>query len=137
MEKTVYVPLDVVIMAAGKGTRMKSALPKVLHRLGGKALLAHVIATAAQLKARSAIVITGGEGVEGLARFQQDLKITMMKAGVGVRHASRFTTHLTIMYTDPIDEFSIQPISWKVNEFVLVDSLVGQSKHVLLGRWSS
>ena len=52
-------PLDVVIMAAGKGTRMKSALPKVLHRLGGRALLAHVMDCAAQLSARQAIVITG------------------------------------------------------------------------------
>ncbi|WP_029526036.1 bifunctional UDP-N-acetylglucosamine diphosphorylase/glucosamine-1-phosphate N-acetyltransferase GlmU [Polaromonas glacialis] len=52
-------PLDVVIMAAGKGTRMKSALPKVLHRLGGRALLAHVMDCAAQLSARQAVVITG------------------------------------------------------------------------------
>jgi bifunctional UDP-N-acetylglucosamine pyrophosphorylase / glucosamine-1-phosphate N-acetyltransferase len=55
------MPLDVVIMAAGKGTRMKSTLPKVLHRLGGKPLLEHVIDTAAQLDARSAVVITGHE----------------------------------------------------------------------------
>ena len=34
--------LDVVIMAAGKGTRMKSSLPKVLHTLAGKALVRHV-----------------------------------------------------------------------------------------------
>lgn len=61
MEKTVNMPLDVVIMAAGKGTRMKSTLPKVLHRLGGKQLLKHVIDTAAQLNARSAVVITGHE----------------------------------------------------------------------------
>ena len=53
------IALDVVIMAAGKGTRMKSALPKVLHRLGGRALLAHVIDCAAQLSARQAVVITG------------------------------------------------------------------------------
>ena len=56
-------PIDVVIMAAGKGTRMKSALPKVLHRLGGKPLLQHVIDTAAQLNARQAVVITGHESV--------------------------------------------------------------------------
>ena len=53
------IPLDVVIMAAGKGTRMKSNLPKVLHRLGGRALLAHVLDCAAQLSARQAVVITG------------------------------------------------------------------------------
>ena len=46
-------------MAAGKGTRMKSTLPKVLHRLGGRALLAHVIDCAAQLSARQGVIITG------------------------------------------------------------------------------
>jgi bifunctional UDP-N-acetylglucosamine pyrophosphorylase / glucosamine-1-phosphate N-acetyltransferase len=61
MDKTGNMPLDVVIMAAGKGTRMKSTLPKVLHRLGGKPLLEHVIDAAAQLNARSAVVITGHE----------------------------------------------------------------------------
>jgi len=52
-------PLDVVVMAAGKGTRMKSRIPKVLQRLAGKPLLGHVLDTAAHLKARSAVVITG------------------------------------------------------------------------------
>ena len=46
-------------MAAGKGTRMKSSMPKVLHRLAGKALVQHVIDTARQLQARNTIVITG------------------------------------------------------------------------------
>ena len=46
-------------MAAGKGTRMKSRLPKVLQRLAGGPLVQHVLATAAQLQARSAVVITG------------------------------------------------------------------------------
>ena len=57
-------PLDVVIMAAGKGTRMKSRLPKVLHRLGGRALLAHVMDCAAQLSARQAVVIIGHGAIE-------------------------------------------------------------------------
>lgn len=63
-------PVDVVVMAAGKGTRMKSLRPKVLHRLGGRALAQHVIDTAAGLSARSVVVITGhgAEQVEaGLA----------------------------------------------------------------------
>ncbi len=46
-------------MAAGKGTRMKSSKPKVLHLLGGRALAQHVIDTAAGLSARSVVVITG------------------------------------------------------------------------------
>ena len=57
-------PLDVVIMAAGKGTRMKSKLPKVLHRLAGRALLQHVVDTAATLGARRVVVITGHGAME-------------------------------------------------------------------------
>jgi bifunctional UDP-N-acetylglucosamine pyrophosphorylase / glucosamine-1-phosphate N-acetyltransferase len=51
--------VDVVVMAAGKGTRMKSQKPKVLHSLGGRALAQHVIDTAARVSARSVVVITG------------------------------------------------------------------------------
>ena len=51
--------LDIVIMAAGKGTRMKSALPKVLHKLAGRSLLQHVLETAAGLGADGIVVITG------------------------------------------------------------------------------
>ncbi len=62
--------LNVVIMAAGKGTRMKSASPKVLHRLAGRSLLQHVLDAAAQLSpgdiANRTVVITGhgAEAVE-------------------------------------------------------------------------
>src|ERR1700704_6190639 len=52
----------VAIMAAGKGTRLKSQLPKVLHEVGGKSLLAHVVATAAQVvAARDIYAIVGYE----------------------------------------------------------------------------
>ncbi len=64
------MPIDVVIMAAGKGTRMKSALPKVLHRIGGRALLQHVLDTAASLQARKAVVITGHGAAEVEAACQ-------------------------------------------------------------------
>ena len=57
-------PIDVVIMAAGKGTRMKSRLPKVLHRLGGRALIAHVADTAARIGARHVVVVTGHGAAE-------------------------------------------------------------------------
>ena len=43
-------PIAVVILAAGKGTRMNSDLPKVLHLMGGKPMVEYVINTARQLK---------------------------------------------------------------------------------------
>lgn len=54
--------LNVIILAAGQGTRMKSSLPKVLHPLGGKALLAHVIAAANNLNPAKLVVVYGHGG---------------------------------------------------------------------------
>ncbi len=59
-----HAAIDVVIMAAGKGTRMKSRLPKVLHPLAGRPLLLHVLDTAQALQARQAVVITGHGATE-------------------------------------------------------------------------
>jgi bifunctional UDP-N-acetylglucosamine pyrophosphorylase / glucosamine-1-phosphate N-acetyltransferase len=56
------IAIAVVIMAAGKGTRLKSKHPKVLHEVGGKPILAHVIATAKQIvPAEDIFVIIGHE----------------------------------------------------------------------------
>jgi bifunctional UDP-N-acetylglucosamine pyrophosphorylase/glucosamine-1-phosphate N-acetyltransferase len=54
--------VSVVILAAGQGTRMKSKLPKVLHPIGGRSLLAHVVATAHTLHAVQTVVVYGHGG---------------------------------------------------------------------------
>jgi bifunctional UDP-N-acetylglucosamine pyrophosphorylase/glucosamine-1-phosphate N-acetyltransferase len=59
MNKT---PLNVVILAAGKGTRMHSRLPKVLHVLGGRPMLGHALERAAALRSDRVIVIYGFGG---------------------------------------------------------------------------
>jgi bifunctional UDP-N-acetylglucosamine pyrophosphorylase/glucosamine-1-phosphate N-acetyltransferase len=53
--------LAVIILAAGQGTRMKSATPKVLHRIGGRSLIAHVLDTAAGLQPESIIAVVRHE----------------------------------------------------------------------------
>lgn len=52
-------PLDVVILAAGQGKRMHSALPKALHKLAGRPLAAHVLAAARTLSPRAIAMVTG------------------------------------------------------------------------------
>ena len=81
--------IDVVIMAAGKGTRMKSSMPKVLHRLGGRALVQHVIDSARQLSARHIIAITGhgAEQVEAALAGQAGLRFARQMPQLGTGHA--------------------------------------------------
>ena len=85
--------VDVVIMAAGKGTRMKSLRPKVLHRLAGKPLVNHVIDCATRLQARRAVVITGhqAEQVEAalapLAASALPLQFVRQMPQLGTGHA--------------------------------------------------
>lgn len=52
-------PLTVIVLAAGKGTRMKSARPKVLHAIAGRSMLGHVLALAADLGAEATGVVVG------------------------------------------------------------------------------
>lgn len=83
-------PVDVVIMAAGKGTRMKSQLPKVLHRLAGRALLQHVLDTASGLHARRVVVITGHGAAQveaGVASAGADLQFVRQEPQLGTGHA--------------------------------------------------
>jgi bifunctional UDP-N-acetylglucosamine pyrophosphorylase/glucosamine-1-phosphate N-acetyltransferase len=63
--------LGVVVLAAGKGTRMRSALPKVLHRLAGRPLLGHVLDAAAALGAAQVCVVYGHGGDQVPAAFPQ------------------------------------------------------------------
>ena len=52
-------PLDVIVLAAGAGTRMKSDLPKVLHPVAGRPMAAWVVKVAQELGARKIVVVTG------------------------------------------------------------------------------
>ncbi len=78
--------LSTVILAAGQGTRMRSTLPKVLHSLGGKPLLAHVIEAAQQLSASDIHVIYGHGGSqvpEALNHLQVDWVEQAEQLGTG------------------------------------------------------
>ena len=92
MSQNTPTALDVVIMAAGKGTRMKSRRPKVLQDLAGRPLVQHVIHTAAQLQARMAVVITGhgADEVESALRSGDQgvaLQFVRQEPQLGTGHA--------------------------------------------------
>ncbi|MFT4612904.1 MAG: bifunctional UDP-N-acetylglucosamine pyrophosphorylase/glucosamine-1-phosphate N-acetyltransferase [Bacteroidia bacterium] len=80
--------LEVVILAAGQGTRMKSDLPKVLHPVAGRPMLAHVIATARELSP-TAIHVVIGHGAQQVQEQLADSDITwaIQKERLGTGHA--------------------------------------------------
>ena len=80
--------LDIVILAAGQGTRMRSALPKVLHPVAGKPMLGHVIDTARQLGPRRVHVVIGHGAEQVRERLgADDLDFVMQAQQLGTGHA--------------------------------------------------
>ncbi|MDX5517619.1 bifunctional UDP-N-acetylglucosamine diphosphorylase/glucosamine-1-phosphate N-acetyltransferase GlmU [Stenotrophomonas sp. RG-453] len=82
-------PLHVIILAAGAGKRMKSALPKVLQPIAGRPMLAHVIDTARQLQPEAIHVVYGhgGEAVRQAFADQPDLHWAEQSRQLGTGHA--------------------------------------------------
>jgi bifunctional UDP-N-acetylglucosamine pyrophosphorylase / glucosamine-1-phosphate N-acetyltransferase len=80
-----------LILAAGKGTRMKSELPKVLHRACGRSLLEHVMLAATDAGAQRHIVVVGHGGeqvVEELNSFKMPFEAAWQKEQKGTGHAA-------------------------------------------------
>ncbi|MEL7346917.1 MAG: bifunctional UDP-N-acetylglucosamine diphosphorylase/glucosamine-1-phosphate N-acetyltransferase GlmU [Pseudomonadota bacterium] len=104
-------PLAVVVLAAGKGTRMKSALPKVLHPLAGQPMLGHVMATATALGPERIAVVVGA-GADQVAAAAgaavQGVDICLQAEQRGTGHAVRmaegalagFEGDLLVLYAD-------------------------------------
>ena len=81
--------LNVVILAAGKGTRMQSNLPKVLHRIAGESMLGHVLASAECVKPDTIIVVTGhgAEQVQQSFSHAPALRFVLQQPQLGTGHA--------------------------------------------------
>ena len=103
--------LGIVILAAGEGKRMKSALPKVLQPVGGKPMIGHVLETARALSPARVVVVTGAgrDRVEGYLRAHYGFAgIAVQAPQNGTGHAvmcasaqfSDFTGDLLILYGD-------------------------------------
>jgi 2'-5' RNA ligase len=81
------------------------------------------------------LVLEGGDGVAALGELHRVLAEAMAKAGLRVK-AKSYTPHLTLLYDrGSVLPQAVETITWTVREFVLVRSLIGQSKHLPLGRW--
>jgi bifunctional UDP-N-acetylglucosamine pyrophosphorylase/glucosamine-1-phosphate N-acetyltransferase len=71
--------LAIVVLAAGKGTRLKSSLAKVLHRAGGRTLVEHIVRACQPLKARDAVVVVGHQAEQVAAIVEPLDAVTVMQ----------------------------------------------------------
>ena len=78
--------LAVIVLAAGQGTRMKSALPKVLHKLAGHPMIGHVLDAAAPLMPERVIVVVGPD-MAPVAEFVMPAETTIQSPALGTGHA--------------------------------------------------
>ena len=82
------MPLEIVILAAGQGKRMRSSLPKILHPLAGRPLLGHVLDTARALAPRR-IIVVHGNGAEQVRTAFADAQVewALQAEQLGTGHA--------------------------------------------------
>jgi bifunctional UDP-N-acetylglucosamine pyrophosphorylase / glucosamine-1-phosphate N-acetyltransferase len=82
------MPLDVIVLAAGQGKRMRSALPKVLHPLAGHPMLGHVLSSARSLAPRKIVVVHGHGAEQVRAAFNDaDIAWALQAEQLGTGHA--------------------------------------------------
>ena len=80
--------VNFAILAAGKGTRMRSSLPKVLHKLSGRSMLGHVVAAVESLGKAKKIIVTGHGAEQVEQQFKSPTTIfTQQKEQLGTGHA--------------------------------------------------
>lgn len=93
-------PCLFVVLAAGKGTRMKSSLPKVLHRIAGQSMLAHILSTASSI-AGGKIAVVVAPGMEAVAAEAARI---VPEARTFVQHAQRGTADAVLAAKPVLDE---------------------------------
>ncbi|CAB3782292.1 RNA 2',3'-cyclic phosphodiesterase [Paraburkholderia ultramafica] len=85
------------------------------------------------------MVLSGGDGVEGLHALHGALGHALQDAGLGDRAgsiAAPYTPHVTLAYGMPWAAVRpVEPVCWNVREFALMHSLLGRTRHVALARW--
>lgn len=93
-------PLAIIILAAGQGTRMKSALHKVLHPLAGKPMLRHLIDSARTLNPERLVIVTGK------GREQVEAAVAGLGATIAVQEEQLGTGHAVMMAKDALAGFA-------------------------------
>ncbi|MBL8297280.1 MAG: 2'-5' RNA ligase family protein [Rhodanobacteraceae bacterium] len=94
------------------------------------------VASFSSRRERSPLVLKASAGNECLHRFRAQLGAELSRVGLGRCAVKAFEPHVTLAYAaEQIAPEPVEPIDWNVVEFVLIHSLLGQTRHVRLGAW--
>ena len=112
--------IEVVILAAGKGSRMYSASPKVLQKLAGTSLISRVVKTAQSVGARKPIVVTGYEAKQVEKHLHsENISFVKQKEQLGTAHAVSFA--VPKLKTDSITQYKIEERSTISRRLIISD----------------
>lgn len=92
---TVSRPAAVIVLAAGAGTRMRSAQPKVLHAICGRSMLDHVLTAAREVEPAALVVVVGHQRdqlTSHLAEYAPEAHVVVQEPRGGTGHAVRMVT---------------------------------------------
>lgn len=85
---------------------------------------------------RGSFLLRASDELVAMRAFRQALSIALIKAGLRDRIGSVFNPHVTLSYDfSDVPERAIDPIGWTVRQFVLIESLLGEHRHIERGRW--
>lgn len=96
----------------------------------------HAVSFSGRVRKRPFVLRGSDAGLAALTGFRRELSEALARHGLGGLVDAHFTPHVTLLYDDQLrPPQPVEPIVWRVNELVLVDSLLGQARHVPLARW--
>ncbi|MEM7021077.1 MAG: bifunctional UDP-N-acetylglucosamine diphosphorylase/glucosamine-1-phosphate N-acetyltransferase GlmU [Pseudomonadota bacterium] len=113
------VPLTVVILAAGKGTRMKSGRPKVLHQVAGRSMIGHVLATAAALEPARTVVVLA----PGMLEVEKELSHSPLAPAVAIQDPPMGTGHALMAARDQLAAEGMVLVLYGDTPLVTADTL--------------
>lgn len=80
--------------------------------------------------------LLSSEPLEPFRQFRERLGFMLKRAGLDCRLKGSFNPHITLLYGNEfMFSTEIDPVIWTVEDFLLIDSVVGETKHVEIGRW--
>ena len=132
--------LNIIILAAGKGTRMKSNKPKVLHEIANREMILHVVSLCNKIKHKNLYVILGKDSNSIKAILPKNVKIIEQKEQLGTAHAllcaeekiGKSNENLLVLYGDvPLLEIStLKKLTNKIKNNI---SMLGFESHAPKG----